>query len=468
MNRFGLFLLLTFGLLSCSEGEKKQGVEYFNLHDLCKSPDATPEQIQEFLDLNVDLIEKRDEWEKTPLHWAARNNSNPEVIRLLIKAGADVNAGIKSGKVTPLYFALERNENPDIISLLIKAGAKVNASDRRGRTPLHMAAAESTPEVISVLLRSGANLSARNEEGWTPLHYSAAYNSDPEATSALLEAGADIHSKDRVNRTPLHQAAGWTGSWRLGWTEGGNPPAIRVLLQSGADPNAVSERGHVLAVACKGSSLRHFVYGGVDVNTVLNQGNSLLHVACATNVSRSTLNILINAGANLDAKNEFGETPLHVAVRPCCRWFYGVVSKNNYYGSRLNCHWSCAAALISAGADVNAVTRDGLTPLHLLVQKKGATYVTYTSKTNEILSQLIEAGADPNARASDGSTPLHHAALNVGLQGLLGKALIEYGADPYIQNLDGYIPADLLMEYMSNLDGIELFYARRLLEELVD
>ena len=86
------------------------------------------------------------------------------------------------------------------------------------------------------------------------------------------------------------------------------------------------------------------------------------------------------------------------------------------------------------------------------------------------MSQLIEAGADPNARASDGSTPLHHAALNVGAiqGGGLAKALIEYGADQYIQNLDGHIPADLLIEYMSNLDGMERLLAQNLLEELVD
>ena len=56
---------------------------------------------------------------------------SPEVVTLLIKAGADVNAKDKYG-VTPLHRAAAYNENPEVITILIKAGADVNAKDSDG------------------------------------------------------------------------------------------------------------------------------------------------------------------------------------------------------------------------------------------------------------------------------------------------------------------------------------------------
>ena len=94
--------------------------------------------------------------------------------------GADVVACLDDGaspnaprkvKKTPLSMAAEYNENPDVFRVLIAAGANLEARSWYKRTPLHIATIFSeNPEVIKVLIAAGANLEAQDDEEMTPLH----------------------------------------------------------------------------------------------------------------------------------------------------------------------------------------------------------------------------------------------------------------------------------------------------------
>jgi ankyrin repeat protein len=65
--------------------------------------------------------------------------------------------------------AASDNESPEVITVLLDAGANVNARNDSGGTPLHMAAKyNENPEVIIVLLDAGADGTAVNEDGLTP------------------------------------------------------------------------------------------------------------------------------------------------------------------------------------------------------------------------------------------------------------------------------------------------------------
>ena len=107
--------------------------------------------------------------QRTPLHSAAQWNADPEVVELLVQAGADIRARTESG-YSALDLAVLHNGNPAVLEALVRAGADVNAPDRFGRTPLHRAAQES-PVVFPLLLRLGADITSVDEQGRTPLDY---------------------------------------------------------------------------------------------------------------------------------------------------------------------------------------------------------------------------------------------------------------------------------------------------------
>ena len=110
-----------------------------------------------------------------------------------------------------------------------------------GDTALHGAAAAYRSELVDELVALGGDVGARNRRGATPLHYSAdgAPNSrrwDPDAQRdtivALVRAGAEVNAVDKSGVAPLHRAV------RTRCT-----PAVRALLDHGADPNLPNGSG---------------------------------------------------------------------------------------------------------------------------------------------------------------------------------------------------------------------------------
>ena len=179
----------------------------------------------------------------TPLLRAIRFNKNPEVVKALLKAGADTRT---DRKWTPLHEAVEDTENPAVIEALLKAGADPNARSNYKRTPLHEAVTNTgDPAVIEALLKAGADPNARDQWKQTPLHRAATYNNS-NMVKPLLKAGADLEARDKWRNTPLHWAA-----------KNINPEAVKALIDAGADQMAWNEKGKTpLQVASKGTRAR--------------------------------------------------------------------------------------------------------------------------------------------------------------------------------------------------------------------
>ena len=137
-----------------------------------------------------EVVNKKDPYGFSPLHFAVSNNS-PQKVELLLSLGANVNAKSHYG-FTPIFHAVGQTGDLRIIHLLLEAGANVNVKNRDGITPLHYAAWGSADK-IERLLKAGATPNVRSKSGRTP--YDMALENEEligsDVLRALIEAVTD-------------------------------------------------------------------------------------------------------------------------------------------------------------------------------------------------------------------------------------------------------------------------------------
>ncbi len=164
------------------------------------------------------------------IHWYARLG-DVEGIKLEIAGGASVELENGWGS-RPLHRAAA-NSNVEIVRLLMSAGAAIDARNTlHGWMPIHYAAKQGCAEAIRVLLEAGSPVDAKDRYDREPIHM-AAESGDPESVEVLLNAGAKIDTKaGPYQHEPIHEAA-----------RAGHPLTVQALLARGANPNAVNING---------------------------------------------------------------------------------------------------------------------------------------------------------------------------------------------------------------------------------
>ena len=105
----------------------------------------------------------------TPLHDAS-HECKPEVVSMMLRSGADLEAcDIETG-IRPLHVAAKKG-CLQACELLIRHGAEINAQTREGATALHLAAFAGHAEVVVLLLKYVANHTLQDMQGHTAMHY---------------------------------------------------------------------------------------------------------------------------------------------------------------------------------------------------------------------------------------------------------------------------------------------------------
>ncbi len=290
---------------------------------------------------------------QTALMWAAAEG-NTAVVEELVEHGADMHASTKGG-LTPLLFAV-REGRIDTVRALLKAGANVNETWKAGRatgvngiSAMVLAVANAHYELASVMLDAGADPNAA-AQGWTALHQitwvrrPGRGDNDPapegsgslsslDMVRKLVAKGANVNARmtkqGNVGRTDLNMI-GATPFLMAARTA--DVPMMRLLVELGADPllpNA-DNTTPVLAAAGLGTyspgedpgtetevleAVKLALELGGDVNTVNNDGETVMHAAAYKQVP-SLVPFLVAKGAKIEIwnrKNKTGWTPLRIA-----------------------------------------------------------------------------------------------------------------------------------------------------------
>ncbi|XP_066511959.1 death-associated protein kinase 1-like isoform X1 [Hoplias malabaricus] len=266
----------------------------------------------------------------TPPLLIAAGCGNVQIIDVLMKKGADIQALDKSG-ANAIYYA-SRHGHMETLKFLHEKKCPLDIQDKSGETALHVAARYGNVDVVLYLCSIHANPDLTDREQETPLHC-AAWHGYSAVARSLCEAGGDVNARNREGESPL-----LTASAR------GFRDIVECLLEHGADMDSTDKDGHIalhLAVRrCQVEVVKCLLNHHCYVDHQDRHGNTPLHIACKDG-NLPVVSLLCAAKANLDIPNKFGRTPLHIAAS------HGGLEVVRY--------------LCVAGANTEAITNDGKT-----------------------------------------------------------------------------------------------------------
>ncbi|XP_061899638.1 ankyrin repeat and SOCS box protein 2-like isoform X1 [Entelurus aequoreus] len=166
----------------------------------------------------------------TPLFSAAQCGQE-DSLRFLVKHGADINSEAADGG-TALYEA-SKNIHVDTVKFLLSQKADANKSGKTSLLPLHIAAQRGSDVVVSMLIPATSKARVRRC-GISPLHVAAERNRD-DVLETLIAAGFDVNAQLSEERSKLYEDRRSTALYFA--VINNNIDNVRMLLQSGADPN---------------------------------------------------------------------------------------------------------------------------------------------------------------------------------------------------------------------------------------
>lgn len=301
------------------------------------------------------------------------------VLGLLLSKGLRVDEGPRIDDDTgeyhpsPIMVALPYIKDIDTIKAMVVNGASFRVTDRNLRTPLHLAHTRATAEFFCSL---GADTSAKDDQGRMPLH-TACHEVHADVVDLLISRGSSVNELATEDQwVPLHFATCGRHymtsniyvseeSWNTA-TSTSRLQTVQILLKNGANIQATASDGRTAlhGAAQKGdiNLIRFLLEQGANVNAATITGETALHIVMAIRAVQTPTEphilamatLLLDYGADLEAKDETGATPLRKSI-------HGMVPVASSHGKigpasnpgRFN-------MLIEKGADIYTIDNAGI------------------------------------------------------------------------------------------------------------
>ena len=339
---------------------------------------------------------------KTAFHWTV-DNPNTSCIQTLLTAQPDIlNQQDGEGK-TLLHLACEYKLSHIVFYLLHQDGLLIDARDSMGRSSLHYAAISGAPMLIEALLSRKALDSIFDLEGLTALHYAVQHQRvDCVRVFMLLESPS--HLPDLEFRTPLMYASVLSNVQILSSLL--SHPEVATQINA-VDKQENSCLLYALLATQSPETMRILLQSGADPNTVNTTGYNALHICCQTNNIEVAV-LLIESGASITLPDlQDNLPPIHIAVRHTSIDVLGLLAVHPL--------------------SVNLVTQDGLNALHFAAQL-GDTQQVQILLNSPLKPSLL------NALDAVGLAPIHHAVLKGNTA--VVELLCEFGAYLLLQLIE--------------------------------
>jgi len=354
----------------------------------------------------------RGQYDTPALHWLIRVDEL-DTVKLLLEAGADPN-GTASHGVSPLSLAVN-NGNAAMVRLLLQAGADARASEPSGETLLMVAAAVGVADSVAALLEHGAVVDARDPDYDQTALMLAAREGHPEVASLLLAKGADVNARTKVGEAPPFIAPNSVPGFGfgIGILRGGVPKdrGRREPQPGGMTPLLYAARHNHVDTA------QVLLDAGAELDAKEANGIWPLLIAISNN-NMAMAHFLLGKGALLNDQDWYGRSPIWEAVNVRNLYVHNGKFVNGVDRAPV---LELIKALIAAGADLNVRTKETPPFRHHLLEITGSLeWVDFTGQTPfltaalagdvTVMKLLLEHGADPNIHTFEGTSPLMAAA----------------------------------------------------------
>ncbi len=443
-----------------------------------------PELAAQLIDAGADVT-ARNRAGVTPLSLAAETG-NAAMVERLLDAGADPRETLPNGETTLMMAA--RTGSVDTIELLIDRGADINARETvRGTTALMWAAAYDNPPAVQALVDRGADLSLRSDPIRQPRRpYLAPTPKEriDEYLRAVGQAGTSISviqsGGDDTAEAPVSvvseeaareatgdsvqpaDAVGDFGGYRRERPITGGLTALvfaarhndmestRILLDSGADVNQVTEYGWTALLTA--TQNRYYQLGayllerGADPAVANNGGWTPLYIATDNrNIENGDyptrkpdmdhmeyIELLLDRGADPDARMKSSTETRTIFTHQWLR----EEGATPFWRAAQSSDTDLLQRLLDAGADPLIATDNGTTVLMVasgIGWVEGVTHEWSRDRNVQTVNWLLELGADVNVRDRDGRTALMGAA-HKGRNEIV-QILVDRGADMAVRDV---------------------------------